>query len=96
MCVDLSPAPPLTVENIVKEVEGMRDAYKLWQWLNGEIPLLGLSFTSTVRRFLQGRGYFLPSWRAVILALDGAGETRLANRIRDYAEPVQGRYMLCD
>ena len=45
-----------------------------------------------VEWFLQGRGHFQPSWRAVIFAVDGVGKTPIANHIRSYGEPVQGRY----
>ena len=53
-------------------------------------PLGGIK--GAVEQFLQGRGLFQPSWRAVIFALDVAGETPVASRIRSYGEPVQGRY----
>ena len=93
-CGSLSPAPPLTVENIMKEVEGARDTYKLQQWLSGVIPLHNYpSIVDVVEQFLKGHGLYQPSWRAVIFALDGARETHVADRIRHYAEPVQGRYI---
>ena len=92
----LSPAPPLTVESIVKEVEGVRSVDKLQSWLISGLYFLDPKITSVVKLFVQGRGPYQPSWRAMIFALDGAGETHIADRIRHYAEPVQGRYMLCD
>ena len=86
----LSPAPPLTVENILKALEGVS---KDWR---GVARWLGTSYSSSlkeaVEQFLQGQGHFQPSWRAVIFALDGAVETPVASRIRSYGEPVQGRY----
>ena len=92
LCVSLSPAPPLTLENILKEVVGVnRDTLCVWL-----ISGIHSNIENPVERFLQGYGRFQPSWRAVIFALDGAEETHHANRIRYYAEPVQGRYMLCD
>ena len=97
MCGSLSPAPPLTVENIVKEVEGVGNISDLQLWLDGYVDVEStLSIKDIVENFLQGDGLYQPSWKAVILALDKAGETRIANRIRHYAEPVQGRYMLRD
>jgi hypothetical protein len=96
LCVNLSPAPPLTVENIMKEVEGVGDTTELQRWLNAGLPFPLTSITIVVQRFLQGCGHYQPSWRAVIFALDGAGETRLTDGIRQYAEPVQGKYMLYD
>ena len=50
------------------------------------------SLRDAVEWFLQGRGFYQPSWRAVIFALDGTEETPIVNRIRNYGEPVQGRY----
>lgn len=32
-----------------------------------------------------------PSWRSIIWGLDGANETRTAENIRNFAEPVQGK-----
>ena len=32
-----------------------------------------------------------PSWRRIIWGLDGANETRTAEKIRNFAEPVQGK-----
>lgn len=93
-----SPALPLTWENILKTVEGVKNGRELYWWLGGGLlPISSnIDIKDAVEQFLQGQGYFQPSWRAVIFALDGVGETHCANRIRHYAEPVQGRYMLCD
>ena len=87
----LSPAPLLTVENILKALEGVENWAVVAGWL-GTYLGSSSSFKEAVEQFLQGRGDFQPSWRAVIFALDGAGETHLASRIRSYGEPVQGRY----
>ena len=96
MCLyALSSAPLLTVENVLKALEGVENWVKVASWL-GTLFIISSSSSSlkeAVEQFLQGRGHFQPSWRAVIFALDGAGETPLANRIRSYGEPVQGRYM---
>ena len=84
----------------MKELEGVTDISHLWLWLKGYnvkgIIIPTPSIKNVVKEFLQGRHYYQPTWRAMIFALDGARETRVANRIRHYAEPVQGRYMLCD
>ena len=86
----LSPAPPLTVENILEALEGVENWGEVASWLG---TLYGSSsLKEAVEQFLQGRGDFQPSWRAVIFALDVAEETHLADRIRSYGEPVQGRY----
>ena len=87
----LSPAPPLTVENTLKALEGVEDWGEVASWLG----TYSSSLKEAVELFLQGRGHFQPSWRAVIFALDGAEETPVASRIRSYGEPllVQGRHM---
>ena len=87
----LSPAPPLTVENVMKALKGVKDWVEVASWLFGTY-LGSSSLKEAVEWFLQGRGHFQPSWRAVIFALDGAEETPVADRIRSYGEPVQGRY----
>ena len=87
----LSPAPPLTLENILKAVEGVKDMEKLAHKLNGGY-VVDSSIKDVVEEFVEGRGHYKrPSWRAVIIALDEAGETCLADQIRHNAEPVQGR-----
>ena len=96
MWISLSLAPPLTVENIVKEVEGVRNVDQLQKWLYNGTIIFNPSIADVVEEFVQGGGRYQLSWRAVIFALDGAEETCLADRIRHYAEPVPGRYMLCD
>ena len=84
-------APLLTLENVLKAVEGVKDLGKLTQWFFGGPLYSDYSLKNVVELFLQGQGrYQQPSWRAVIFALDGAGETHLANHIRSYGEPVQG------
>ena len=98
VCVSLFPAPPLTQESILKEVEGVEDEVYLYHWLidKDDYYTADGSIKEAVEQFLKGQGCYQPSWRAVIFALDGAWETLHAKRIRHYAEPVQGRYMLCD
>ena len=96
VCGSLSPAPPLTLENIMKEVEGVRYTSGLELWFRGYTIFPIPSITDLVESFLHGHGPHQPSWRAVIFTLDAAGEAHVANRIRHYAEPVPGRYMLCD
>ena len=87
----LSPAPPLTVENILKAMEGVKDWRHLANWLG--VYYSGNGLKDAVEWFLMGLSDYQPSWRAVIFSLDGAGETHLANRIRSYGEPVQGGYV---
>ena len=84
----------------MKEVEEVTDVFKLYLWFNGDTSIPNPSIKDVVEQFLQGRSRYQPSWRAMIFALDGIRVTRLADRIRHYAEPVQGRYMymlpVCD
>ena len=92
----LSPAPPLTVENILKALEGVEDWREVANGLGtycGSSSSFSIiySLRDAVEWFLQGRGFYQPSWRAVIFALDGTEETPSVNRIRNYGEPVQGR-----
>ena len=91
----LSPAPPLTRENILKAVEGVKGTPEsLSASLNGIYYMVGrdIKNVDVVEDFIEGRGcHKQPSWRAVIFALDKAGETHVADQIRHYAEPVQGR-----
>ena len=88
----LSPAPPLTVENILKALEGVKNWRAVAHWLGTYSGSLSSSLKEAVEKFLQGQGHYQPSWRAVNFALDMAGETHLASHIRSYGEPVQGRY----
>ena len=94
LSLSLSPAPPLTLGNVMKAVEGVKDLTELDQWLNGNyLTVLHDGSKIVVEQFLKGQSrlYQQPSWRAVIFSLDGAEETHLADRIRHYAEPMQGR-----
>ena len=43
-----------------------------------------------VDHWLEGEGEEQPSWRALIYNLDYAGETELADKIRQFTEPVSG------
>ena len=87
----LSPAPPLTVENLLKALEGVKEWREVDYWLGTSLSISSSSLKEAMEQFLQGRGIFQPSWRAVIFALDGAKKTHLASHIRSYGEPVQGR-----
>ena len=45
---------------------------------------------AVIEAFLHGEGHYQPSWRRVIHALYHAKETRIAQDIISYAEPVEG------
>ena len=49
---------------------------------------------AVVEKFLLGEGHHPPTWRAVIFCLDEAGVVALADKIRNFGEPVQGEYTL--
>lgn len=81
-------APPLIVGNILKAMEGVKNWINMANWLGTLVH--SSSLMDAVEQFLEGRGRFQPSWRAVIFVLDGVGDTHIANCIRSYGEPVQG------
>ena len=98
-CVAPFPAPPLTLNNVLKVV----DRVKEWQYLGGFYGF-GVDIDSikrqndptqdclkiVVKKFLLGKGRFQPSWRAVIWSLDCVEEVDLADKIISFGEPVQG------
>ena len=91
MCCSPSPAPPLTVNNIVKAVEEVKNWNKFIYHLRGYyIPTDVTCLKNIVHQFIQGKDHYQPSWRRVIYALDEANEIHVADQIRHYGEPVQG------
>ena len=93
-CVSPSPAPPLTLENVLKAVEGVKVWDDLRRWFGLRIRRQQYNsdeafFKGVVEKFLLGEGD-QPSWRRVIWSLYLAGEVDLADKIRSFAEPVQG------
>ena len=97
-----SPAPPLTLANVLDAVKNVRS----WRTLGQHIFSFKLDavlvqqrhvsdkarLKDVVELFLSGKGHYKqPSWRALIWSLYKANETQLADNIRSYAEPVQGR-----
>ena len=92
LCCSLSPAPPLTVDNVMKAVEGVKNWTGFIIHLRGGIynPNDEANLKDIVQEFIQGEGSYQPSWRAVIHALDFTNEIHVADQIRHYGEPVQG------
>ena len=99
-----SLAPPLTVDNILTAVQGVE-----WRNLGEQLFCNKLSYLDKIERqyqsdderlhalidhWLQGEGEDEPSWRALIYNLDYAGESRIADTIRHFAEPVSGELYL--
>ena len=91
LCYSPSPAPPLTVDNVVKAVEGVKNWKGFIVHLRGYYsPNDEARLKDIVQQFIQGKGLHQPSWRRVIYALDEANEIHVADQIRHYGEPVQG------
>ena len=67
------------------------DALLLW-YVSDEACL-----KAVIEHFLSGKGHYKqPSWRALIWSLYRANEIQLADNVRSFAEPVQGRcWKLC-
>ena len=94
-------APPLTVESILTAVQGV--AWKgLGEMLFSNKPNRYLDeieaqhqsdderLHALIDHWLQGEGAEQPSWRALIYNLDWGKETKVADKIRQFAEPVSG------
>ena len=75
-------------------IEGVRD----WSLLNDCFGIRNKYHYGTaeayhnaiVEQFLLGQGFYQPTWRAVIYCLDRVGEVAVADKIRNFGEPVQG------
>ena len=88
------------MENILTAVQGV--AWKsLGEWLfsrnKGYLNEIERQYSSDDERlhalidhWLQGEGDEEPSWRALIYNLDWAEESRIADTIQHFAEPVSG------
>ena len=107
-CCCLSPAPPLTVDNVLNVVKNVRSWRTLGQCIySSSIAPYYLDaiqrqhvsdeacLKAVIDEYLSGKGrYKQPSWRAVIWSLYRENEIQLAEHIRTYAEPVQGNCYL--
>ena len=97
-------APPFTLENVFEAVKAaaLRSWYHVGRGLLGmHSPVPGTillqrnydkeaCLKAVVEAFLRGEGAYQLSWRRVIHTLYCAGETRIAQGIISYAEPVEG------
>ena len=101
----LSPAPPLTLENVLEVVKNVQS----WRTLgrHNTIRYYSSSKLDDVQRqhvsdeaclkaviegFFSGKGYYKQlSWRSLIWSLYEANEIQLAEHIRSYAESVKGK-----
>ena len=94
-------APPLTVENVLKytqEVKNWRRVGEglLYSWNHTKLKVIERKYSSSedrmravVQQWLQGGG-FPRSWRALVWALDYAGDVEVADLIRGFTEPPSG------
>ena len=106
-----SVQPPITVENILKALQGVN-----WRRLGKAILPCDLTWSeefnaplslvdeieirhqsdeerlhAVVNRWLSSDGFCTePLWRSLIWVLDHERETKIADKIRCFAEPVQG------
>ena len=94
-------APPLTVDSILTAVQGV--AWRnLGKWLffnkpDSYLDEIEAQYQSDDERlhalidhWMESEGDEQPSWRALVFNLDLAEETELADKIRQFAEPVSG------
>ena len=95
-------APPLTVDTVVRALDGVRNWKEFGEWLFicSDIREYKLE---TIEQQHRSDGNYLhgvveewfkghqPSWRLIILALEWAEESMVADRIRGYAEPPPGK-----
>ena len=94
-------APPLTVEQVLKHLQGVKNWREVGEWLLGfgnrtkldaierEYTVDEDRFQAVVQQWLEGGGR-PPSWRRLVWYLDGAGDITAADPIRGFAEPPQG------
>lgn len=97
----------LTKENVLKFISS-EDVCKKWKNLgkvgfsipNGELKKIEStkasdeeSFVMVIDRWLQGVGHPC-SWRMLILALDRIQETKVADKLMQFAEPQMSKYHL--
>ena len=97
-------APPLTLENVLDVVKSVKSWRTLSQHIYpfseqsfklDDIQRQHVSdeacLKAVVEDFLSGKGWYgQPSWRRLTWCLYRANESQLAERIRSFAEPVQG------
>ena len=94
-------APPLTVDSVLAAVQGVkwRTVGEMLLVFAYKVDKIGQQYKSdddrlhaVVTTWLQGdRKDVEPSWRLIIWRLDHANQTKAADKIRDFAEPVLGK-----
>ena len=99
--LSLSPALPLTLDNVWNVVKNVRSWRTLGQhvyWFSSGLGAIQRQHVSdeaclktVIEDFLGGKSrYHQPSWRGLIWSLYQSNENQLAEHIRSCAEPVQG------
>ena len=94
-------APPLTVENVLKHTQKVKNWRTVGKWLlgdidNSKVQAIEREYSSNeermravVQQWLESAG--LPrSWRWLLWALDYAGDIQVADPIRGFTEPPSG------
>ena len=82
-------APPnLTVDRVVRVVEGVRDLRALGRSLWVPHSKFGENVNKLITYWITTDAF--PSWRRLICALDENGEKGIADSVRHYAEPLAG------
>ena len=98
----LSPAPPLTLENVLEAVKNVQSwrtlGVRIYSPLSSKLDAIHHQHVSdeaclkaVIEGFLSGKGRYKPSWRRVIWSLYRVNEIQLAEHIRSFAEPVKGK-----
>ena len=94
-------APPLTVEQVLKCLQGVKNWREVGRRLLGygnrtKLDAIEREYSSdsdrlqaVVQQWLEGGG-LPPSWRKLVRSLDRAGDITVADPIRGFAEPLQG------
>ena len=94
-------APPLTVENVLKYTQEVKDWREVGRWLLGylneaEVQAIEREYSSSedrmravVQQWLEGGGS-TRSWRWLVWAVDRAGDIQVADPIRGFTEPPRG------
>ena len=93
------------MDTVVRALDGVRNWKKFGEWLficsrisdhDARLQAIkqqhrsdGNYLHGVVEEWLKG---YQPSWRQIILALDWAKESMVADRIRGYAEPLPGEW----
>ena len=94
-------APPLTVEHVLKHIQGVKNWREVGGWLlgyrNTKLGAIQKKYNSdsdrlqaAVQQWLEGGGLTQPSWRSLVWSLDHAGDITAADPIRGFAEPPRG------